>query len=212
MKSNPLGFASIAFAVSLSLLLLILFIYSPEEWKWELGTHPRNWSYWYTSFTGGFFHGDAKHLFGNLVSLLGLAFIFWLLYPTQGIRFFLWQWPISGFLLFFLGDLGENHIGASTWVYAYVGFLGVQTLKIRNTRVRALFLALCLWYGSAWWGLLPVQPGVSHEGHIAGMLTGVLIALGWSQYWNNHLRNELIYIPKIWENEEGEGNPYDKFS
>jgi membrane associated rhomboid family serine protease len=205
------GLWSFFYLSLVSLSLVVVYFFTDDSLRSLLGTHTRDFSRWHTLFTGSFLHGDFEHLWGNIISLIGLGFIFWLLYPAAWGYFFLWQWPVSGLILFSLGDYGENHIGASTWVYSFAGFLAIQTLRVKNIRARALFLALCLWYGSMWWGILPIQAGVSHEGHIAGLLTGVLLGLWKSDQWNKYLRSEFLYVPKSWEGDSPPENPYDQF-
>lgn len=173
------------------------------------GNHTRQWSHWYTAFTGPLLHGDAGHLTGNLISFLGLSGLFVLLFPRDWWRFFWLQWLISSVILFALGDRGAIHIGASTWLYAFASFLSVHALRAKDKRKRALFLVLVLWYGGMWWGLLPIMPGISHEGHISGLLTGILMAFGALPYWERRMLPEWHYQPKDWESEADPDNPYD---
>ncbi len=197
-------------AVSIALVLLAVFLNqnaaSAESW----GNHTRNIPFFYTAFTGPFLHGDWMHLSGNIISFVGLSGLFVLVFPRDWWRFFVLQFFISSLLLFVLGDFGEHHIGASTWLYAYAAFLSVHALKAKEKRMRALFLVIVLWYGSMWWGLLPIMPSISHEGHLAGLITGLLIAYGAYPYWERRLLPEWHYKPKDWELEPEPENPYNK--
>ena len=40
----------------------------------------------------------------------------------------------------------------------------------------AISLAVAFAYGSMIWGILPIKPGISWEGHLMGMLVGLLLA------------------------------------
>ena len=55
-------------------------------------------------------------------------------------------------------------------------------------------------YGSLAWGVLPTQPGVSWETHLAAALIGVALSIA--------LRRLDVVPPKryVWEGEEGEVN------
>ena len=205
------GMSSFLYLLLVCSFLVFIYVFTDYDVRTVWGVHPRDFSKSYSFLTGAFIHGDFDHLWSNVISLLGLGFIFWLLYPLAWGYFFIWQWPLSGLILFALGDFGEIHIGASTWVYSFAGFLALQTLRVKNIRARALFLALCLWYGSMWWGVLPIQPGISHEGHISGLITGVLLGLWKSDHWNESLRSEFLYIPKSWEGDRPPENPYNQF-
>jgi hypothetical protein len=46
----------------------------------------------------------------------------------------------------------------------------------RNFGYRVLAGIILLYYGSSLWGLFPYRDGVSFEGHIAGLMAGVLAA------------------------------------
>lgn len=173
-----------------------------------LACKPKNWTYFYTAFTGPFLHGDSLHLWGNVSSLFGLSLLFIWLFPYDWIRFFLFQWILSSIGLFLLGDLGESHIGASTWVYSFAAFLAYFTWRNKHRNMNAMLFILVLWYGSMWWGLLPLLPRVSHEGHIAGLVVGVLIGHFGFYYWEQRLMPEWKQTPKTWEYEEEPKNPY----
>ena len=195
--------------VLVSLLLVWIYQKQTEALVDFWGCHTRNIDKLYTAFTGPLCHGDSKHLIGNLLSFIGLSGLFVLVFPRDWWRFFWIQWGLSSVLLFGLGDFGEVHIGVSTWLYAYAAFLSVHVLRSKEKRMRALFLVLVLWYGGMWWGLLPILPGVSHEGHLAGLLTGLIIAFGALPYWDKRVLPEWHYTPKDWEGEEEPLNPYD---
>ena len=68
------------------------------------------------------------------------------------------------------------HAGASGLVYGYFGYLvaaGWYERKLRWIFVSILVIVL---YGGIARGLLPLQSHVSWEGHLAGMLAGILAA------------------------------------
>jgi len=198
-------------AIFIAAFLTVAFTLQNDTIIAMLSCHTRNWDMWYTAFSGPFLHGDWLHLTGNLFSFIGLSGLFVLLFPRDWWRFFILQWAVSSILLFVLGDLGEQHIGASTWLYAFASFLSLHVLRSKEKRMKALFLVIVLWYGSMWWGLLPIVPGVSHEGHIAGLITGVLIGVLGMPYWDSRVLPEWHYKPKEWELESEPLNPYDSF-
>ena len=198
-------------AISIAALLTFVFSLQNQVILDNFACHTRNWDFWLTAFTGPFLHGDWMHLMGNLISFIGLSGLFVLLFPRDWWRFFILQWLISSVLLFLLGDFGEQHIGASTWMYAYAAFLSLHVLRSKEKRMKALFLVIVLWYGSMWWGLLPIMPGVSHEGHIAGLITGLVIGIIAMPFWDSRVLPEWHYKAKDWESDKDPINPYDSF-
>ena len=177
-----------------------------------LGTHSRDWSYLYTFLTGSWIHGDWQHLSGNLSSLAGLTALFILYFRKGWIRFFLMQWVISGFILFILASKGTVHIGASTWSYSFAGFLSTLAILNPNRKLLSLFFIICLWYGSMWWGIFPIEPKISFQGHISGLISGVLIGLLGRDFWLSHMfiqpTKELVDSDSA---DSVPVNPYDKF-
>lgn len=186
----------------------------PQEVSVLLGTHGREWSFMYTSFTGSWIHGNWEHLMGNVFSIGGLSLLFILFIRDGWFQFFLLQWLISGIILFFLAPIGSIHIGASTWSYSFAGFLSTLAFLHPNRKVLSLFFIICLWYGSMWWGIFPIDPKISYQGHISGLTTGVLIALLGRDFWLNRMfiSPELPVLDS--ENEDPTvpvKNPYDEF-
>jgi membrane associated rhomboid family serine protease len=64
-----------------------------------------------------------------------------------------------------------------------------------------------LFYGGMWWGLLPLIPHVSYEGHISGTIAGIVSALIDRKFYINLLPKRKI--PQWFQLENEEKNPYD---
>jgi membrane associated rhomboid family serine protease len=62
-------------------------------------------------------------------------------------------------------------------VYGLVGYVFVAGLIRRDRRAIAASLLVSFMYGSLAWGVLPAEPGVSWETHLAAALIGVLLAI-----------------------------------
>jgi membrane associated rhomboid family serine protease len=77
-------------------------------------------------------------------------------------------------------------------------YVFVAGLLRRDRRAIAASLAVWFMYGSLAWGVLPTQPGVSWETHLAAALIGVAMAIA--------LRRLDVLPAKryAWEAEEGE--------
>jgi membrane associated rhomboid family serine protease len=83
---------------------------------------------------------------------------------------------ISGLGVWFLGARNSVHIGASGLVFGYLGFLLWRGYFDRSMASIAFSLFILLIYGGLIWGILPLQPGVSWEGHFFGFVGGAIAA------------------------------------
>jgi len=146
--------------------------------KW--GIYPRRFDGLLGIFLSPFLHGSYQHLFLNSIPL----FILGALVLVAGKLFFLKISLliifISGFVVWLFGR-PVYHVGASSLILGYWGFLLFNAYTERSAI--ALFLALlCLYYlGGLVFSLFPQEERVSWEGHLAGFLSGIL-----TSYWLAH--------------------------
>ena len=122
-----------------------------------------------------FLHGSFAHLILNTVPLVTLgSFV-----AFYGTRLFLavslWIMLLSGAALWLLGR-PAYHVGASSVLFGYFGYLVARGWYERS--VTALLVALLTLglYGGMVWGVLPTRFYISWEGHLFGLLAGVLVA------------------------------------
>ena len=122
-----------------------------------------------------FLHGSFAHLTLNTVPLVTLgSFV-----AFYGTRVFLtvslWIILLSGAALWLFGR-SAYHVGASSVLFGYFGYLLARGWYERSvTALLVAFLTLVL-YGSIVWGALPMRSYISWEGHLFGLLAGVLVA------------------------------------
>ena len=67
-------------------------------------------------------------------------------------------------------------MGASGIVFGWIAYLVLRGVFARNLWQIVLGVLVFAAYGSALWGVLPGQVGVSWEGHLFGALGGVVAA------------------------------------
>jgi membrane associated rhomboid family serine protease len=126
-------------------------------------------------------HGDLNHLLANvppLAVMLGLLSLnkprsFWAI--TAGL------WLFSGVLVWLAGRPGSVQIGASTLIYALAAYLVTAAWTTRDLRSALVAIVVIFFYGSIVWGILPTRAGVSWEGHLAGAIAGILLALAFGK-------------------------------
>jgi hypothetical protein len=83
----------------------------------------------------------------------------------------------SGILTWLIGR-SSYHIGASGLIYVLVSFIFIKGILTRYYRLVALSLAVIMLYGGILWYAFPkVDDTISWEGHLAGLITGVVLSL-----------------------------------
>ena len=120
-----------------------------------------------------FLHGGFGHAFSNTVPLLMLGG----LVATRG-----WQ-TLLGVTLFvvllggagvWLVARGGSHIGASGLVFGYFGYLVARGWYDRRIVSILIAVVVMVVYGGLIFGVLPTGGRVSWEGHLTGLIAGVL--------------------------------------
>ncbi|QZZ21735.1 rhomboid family intramembrane serine protease [Leptothermofonsia sichuanensis E412] len=122
-----------------------------------------------------FLHGSIPHLIGNTVPFIILG---WLIMMRE-IRDFFWVTLIAGLIsglgTWLFGSPGV-HIGASGVIFGYLGYLLLRGFFERSATSVVISLGVGTLYGSLLWGVLPMQYGISWEGHLFGFIGGVVAA------------------------------------
>ncbi|MGB1032756.1 MAG: rhomboid family intramembrane serine protease, partial [Flavobacteriales bacterium] len=129
--------------------------------------------------TSPFLHGDLNHIWGNTLSFFTLGSFLFFFYRKHAFKVLLWLILCSGVILWLIGVPGSNHIGASGVVYGLASFLFISGLINDNTVLLRVSMAVAFLYGSIVWGILPYDPRISWEGHLAGMLVGIALAIAY---------------------------------
>lgn len=142
-------------------------------------------------FFGAFLHGNFEHFLGNITSLLVLSVLFMVQFPRQWFQFWLLQHLLSTSLLWVIGSSNTAHIGASLWVYSFCFFLIAMGLIHRDKASISIMFIVFVWMGGFIWGLFPIDPKVSWEGHIAGSMAGIIIALTIGLRWKERRLSHL---------------------
>jgi membrane associated rhomboid family serine protease len=124
-----------------------------------------------------FLHGDIEHLANNSVALLVLLPILRYFYKEQSFVVLFLGILFSGLGTWLLGR-PSYHIGASGLIYALVSFIFFKGIFTKYYRLVALSFTIVILYGGSVWYMFPnVKEGISWEGHLAGFLVGLAIAL-----------------------------------
>ena len=123
-----------------------------------------------------FLHGGLAHVLANTIPFLTFG---WLIMLRETSDFFVVTavtMLTSGLGVWLIGSPYTIHIGASGLIFGYFGFLLLRGYFERSFSAILISLIVGLLYGSLIWGVLPLQVGISWQGHLFGFLGGALAA------------------------------------
>lgn len=140
------------------------------------GLSPRDISELRDVLPMSFLHHGFGHVASNTIPLLILGF----LAALSGIR----RFAAVVLTIMLVGGLGvwltapdySNTAGASVIVFGLLGYLLVRGFVDRSTLDIVTGLLVAMVYGSLLWGVLPTNTAISWQGHLFGLLGGVLAA------------------------------------
>ncbi len=145
---------------------------------YEYGVYPRKWSGLLGILTSPFIHStrDYSHIFNNSVPMFVLTWLLFYTYRTVAPKVFLLIYFFTGFLVWIFAR-PSFHIGMSGVIYGLTSFLIVSGFIRKDLRSVSLSLLVIFLYGSLIWGVFPLDPQISWEGHFFGFLSGVVLAV-----------------------------------
>lgn len=121
-------------------------------------------------------HAGSAHLIANSLPLLVLGTGMLHLYPNSALKVIPAVYLGPGIAVWLFAR-PSVHVGASGLVYGLVSYIFVAGLIRRDKRAVAASLLVCFLYGTLAWGVLPIEPGVSWETHLAAALIGLMLAI-----------------------------------
>jgi len=122
-------------------------------------------------------HGGFAHMLTNSLPLLVLGTGMLYLYPSSALKVLPAVYLGPGIAVWLFAKSSSIHVGASGLIYGLVSYIFVAGVIRRDRRAIAASLLVSFLYGSAVWGVLPIELGVSWETHLAGALVGLALAI-----------------------------------
>jgi membrane associated rhomboid family serine protease len=167
--------------IALGFVALLWMIESVNLWfDLELerfGVRPRDWTGLPGIFLAPLLHHDFRHLIANAVPLAVLGTGMFYLYPQSTPKVIPAVWLGADVAVWLLGPQNSIHAGASGLVYGLAAYVFVAGILRRDRRAVAASLLVWFLYGSMVWGVLPLEPRVSWQTHLAAALIGIAMAL-----------------------------------
>lgn len=147
----------------------------------SMGLRAWDFSSWYGVLTMPFLHASWPHLLANTLPFLILG----LLVAARGVWHF---WIVTLTIMvvgslgpFFIARPGAVTVGASGLIFGYFGYLAVSAFFARTWSGRitqgVIALVIIAIYGvSMLFGMLPQAGHVSWQGHLFGLIGGIVAA------------------------------------
>ncbi|QFT56966.1 rhomboid family intramembrane serine protease [Microbulbifer sp. THAF38] len=143
------------------------------------GLIPRSINHLPHIFSAPLLHGSFWHFLSNIVTLCVFSFLL-LQYGAKTYLKVTLTIIVTTGLAVWLFARGGNHLGASSVIYGYFGFLllagfiSKQFLRLMTS----IFVGLV--YGGLIFGVLPQGKYISWESHLFGFLFGLMAAKMWA--------------------------------
>lgn len=122
-------------------------------------------------------HAGFVHLATNSLPLLVLGTGMLYLYPNSAFKVIPAIYLGPGIAVWLFARASSVHIGASGLIYGFASYIFAAGVIRRDRRAIAASLLVAFLYGSTVWGVLPHEPGVSWETHLAAALIGLALAV-----------------------------------
>jgi membrane associated rhomboid family serine protease len=144
----------------------------------ELGIAPRQFPFGLLGIlVAPFVHSSIAHLGANSIPFFVTSAI---INGTRGTAHYLLLSVgiclTSGLMVWTFGRSSTVHVGVSSTIFGYVGFLCIAAAIERNITNVAIAIVVVFMYGSMLFGIFPTDEQVSWEGHLFGFLMGGLIS------------------------------------
>ncbi len=147
--------------------------------------------------TAPLLHGSLDHLASNALPLLILGTLAGGLYPRATVRALPLIWIGSGIGVWFIGEAGSAHIGASGIAHGLMFLVFTLGVLRRDRQAIAAGMMAFFLYGSMLLTIFPRELNISWESHLCGAICGVIAAIVWRK------RDEPLPRKRYsWEDEE----------
>ncbi|MBV9357475.1 MAG: rhomboid family intramembrane serine protease [Chloroflexi bacterium] len=144
------------------------------------GVRPRDpGGLWPNALYAPFLHLGLAHLVANTLPFVVLGALVALQSPWRFVVVTVVGALVGAVVVWLLAPVGTVHVGASGLVFSYFGWLIGRALRERGILAIGLGLLTLVLYGGILWGLSPFQIGISWQGHLGGLLAGLVLAHIW---------------------------------
>lgn len=180
-------------AVILGTIVAVLWLVEMFDWLVMrgaldgLGIQPRTLGGLQAIVVAPWLHAGFGHLLANTIPFVVLGWFVMLRRTTDFFVVALAALLASGLGIWLFGGASTIHLGISGVIFGFFGYLLARGYYERSIVAIVMATLAFLIYGGMMWGMLPLQQGVSWQGHLFGFVGGVLVA-----YWQVREKGRLV--------------------
>ena len=149
----------------------------------DYSLYPRKFHGLLGVITAPFIHLNGGHIGNNSVSFLVLMSLVMLLYRNSYLKIFVIGLFLSGIITWLIAR-PAYHLGMSGVIYMLSSFLITKGFFSKQYNVLAVAFMVIFVYGGLVWYIFPIDPSISWEGHLSGVISGLLLGF--------FIKNEVI--------------------
>jgi membrane associated rhomboid family serine protease len=142
----------------------------------NFGIHPRTIAGLVGILFAPFIHANFAHLIANTVPFAVLGFFVMARRKRDLFIVSALSALVGGLGIWLIAPALSVHVGASILIFGFLGFLLSRGIFERRFWPILGSIVVFFLYGGALFGVLPGQEGISWQGHLFGLLGGVLAA------------------------------------
>ena len=142
----------------------------------NLGIHPRTLAGLWGILFAPFIHVSFAHLIANTIPLSVLGWFVMLRQKRDLITVSVLAALVGGLGTWLIAPALTVHVGASILIFGYLGYLLFRGIFERRFWPILGSIVTFFLYGGALFGVMPGQIGVSWQGHLFGLLGGIIAA------------------------------------
>lgn len=161
------------------------------------GVYPRKISGLVGVVTSPFLHSDLKHITNNTITFFVLMIALRVFYSKNHLNIFALGLLLSGIGTWLIGR-NAYHVGMSGVIYMLAAFIISKGIFSKNYHLIALTFCLIFLHGGMIWYIFPIVDGVSWEGHLAGLLSGIILGF----FFKNEIKVKSIAHPPLTPRQE----------
>lgn len=166
--------------IGLAVFVALLWLVALADWAANLelarfGIQPRDTASLIGVALHVFVHDGFRHLLSNTGPLIALGGLIAFTGGRNLLAVSLFIALFSGAGVWLVGR-SATHIGASGLVFGYFGYLLARGFYERSLLSIVVALIVGVLYGGLIFGILPLQASISWEGHLFGLIGGVVCA------------------------------------